>query len=190
MKPVHPCEALELELADQAEPSAELRAHLARCPGCRALREALEQQAAELGALEDPPGFEEALAALHERVLARTTAPVRRFRVLPWAAAASFLLLAWAAWPRLHSRRGPSLPLPSQARIAPPQAPVTAIPAPAIQPAPVRTRRHAPSTAYDPVRVARRILASGSGSRTVLIQPTPQVVIYWVHPIPEASHEL
>jgi len=192
MKKTQPCDRFALDLAALAAQELEaprlegLQAHLSQCGDCRALLETLENQQVELADLEDPPGFEQALSRMHDHVVARVTAPTRvhPWRApLLWAAAASLVLAAsWRFWP-VH--RGLAVPEPIQ--VAHAQPVIQALTPPA--PVPSSHRRRRPAAPYDPVRVARRILESSSGTRTVLIQQSPQVVIYWVKPTKETSHE-
>jgi hypothetical protein len=163
-----------------------LQAHLSQCGDCRGSLEAMEGHRADLADLEDPPGFEQALSQMHDQVMARVAAPARAHpwrRPLLWAAAAGLLLATGWRFRPVH--REMATPMPVQIAQAQPVIPASIPPVPI----PSSRRRHRPAAAYDPVRVARRILESSSGTQTVLIQQSPQVVIYWVKPIKEASHE-
>ena len=190
MNRVLACDRYLLDLAalsaKEAAATPELREHLRRCEGCRTLLEALELQHAELETLADPAGFEEALAGLHTRVMARITAPPRQSRpwrpVLLWAAAACLML--GSVWRIAQGRRETPVHHPEQAQLVP-RVPEAIPPVPPQAPRSARPRsRPSRAAPYDPVVAARRILESAADSepRTMLIQQSPQVVIYWVKP--------
>jgi len=188
------CETFALDLAalsaGEGEATPAMQEHLRRCEACRFLLVALEDQHEALEALEDPPGFEEALSALHEGVMAQIASPaprrIRRLAPFSWAAAALLLVVAGSVW-RLHSVRE-LRPVPSShpPQIAPELPAIAASnPVPSIAPVPIRRRHRLPSSrSYDPVLAARRILetASGEASPPGLVQQSPQLVIYWVKP--------
>jgi len=181
--------------AGEAAAIAELREHLRRCEGCSTLLEALALQHGELGEVADPPGFEEALAGLHARVMAEVTAPLRRSRpwrpMLLWAAAACLVLLS-GSWQFTRSHRAIPVPRAQPSPIAQVQPPAMSPIVPNARPDIPALRGRRPAAPYDPVRVARQILESnpGTATQTVLIQQSPQVVIYWVKPNKETSHEI
>jgi len=189
------CHEFEMDLAalsaGELTASPELEAHLAQCADCHALLEALQDQRDLLLGLEDPPGFELALLDVRQRVMGQRVASGTRKRSKNlWLIAAACIppLLAFGWFVAADHHKTSSAGPVEQARITPP-APVTSG---AIEGRSAARRVTAVSrrpklrqaTPYDPVRAVRRILepASDEASRTVLIQQSPQVVIYWVKP--------
>ena len=134
-RPCHPMDIAAF-VADECSPdeARRVQSHLEQCASCRSLVSELALQRGAMQALEDPPGFEQALQAVRNDVLRRLDAAQPdiqpdikpgRFQKRSWssvprslglAAAAVGLILGWHAWMRRPSRNLAPLATPHLAQ--------------------------------------------------------------------------
>jgi hypothetical protein len=154
----------------------ELGEHLRECDTCQRQVEARRRMIEDLATLEDPPGFDAALAEVRARVMQRVHAP-HRFRVLRWLPVP---LVAAAAVLALLGHRSAATrvaPVPSQAATLS-ASERTTIPAvsssQSLHPRRVRAR---PRLSRPVPKILETPPEPGG---PILIQQSPTLVIYWI----------